>query len=195
MWTSLIEHLLHRQPVTAWIPPQNDAALTEIEEKMERAIYADLRGGHGAASALRLYTDMKSFISKCAVQEKRHLLTQATWIAAVSIPFHDWHFRKCVREECGDCKVPALTMPFAALLAFVDSIQEDRRKLEGIGKDKAFLQELAIDEERIISARVDGSALGKEDIIWKIVEAIDVLAALEINTQSFDVEYPKWLVA
>lgn len=192
---SLAEHLLKKYPSTGWIPPQPDGNQTPTEKKLECAIDENIRSGHGAASAIRLYTDMQHFINKCAVQDKRHMLMQAAWMAAVSIPFHDWHFRKCVRERFGVCRVPALTMPFAALLTFVDSIQEDRRRFGDISRDKVFLLSLIVDNGRVVSAEVDGSSLEQEDVIWKIVEATDVLAALERTKDSFDVEYPKWLVA
>lgn len=193
--TSLAEHLLKKRPRTGWIPPQPDGNQTPTEEKLEGAIDEDIRSGHGAASAMMLYTDMQHFINKCAVQDKRHILMQAAWMAAVSIPFHDWRFRKCVRERFGVCRVPALTMPFAALLTFVDSIQEDRRRFADIIRDKVFLLSLIVNNGRVVSAEVDGSALEQEDVIWKIVEATDVLAVLERTKNSFDVEYPKWLVA
>lgn len=193
--SSLIEHLLKKRPKTAWMLPQRDEIPTTVEAKIEIAINNDVRIGHGAASALRLYTDMKQFISKCAAQTERNILTQSTCLAAASIPFHDWRFRACFRQTLGICRVPALTMPFAGLLAFVDSIQEDRRKFIDIKGNIPFLHYLIVTNGRIISAEVDGSALAKEDIIWKIVEATDVLAALERTKDSFDVEYPKWLVA
>ncbi len=193
--TSLAEHLLKKRPSTGWVSPQLGGNQTPTEEKLEGAIDEDIRIGHGAASALRLYTDMQHFINKCAVQDKRHMLMQAAWMAAVSIPFHDWRFRKCVRERFGVCRVPALTMPFAALLTFVDSIQEDRRRFGDISREKVFLLSLIVDNGRVVSADVDGSSLEKEDLIWKIVDATDVLAALERTKDSFDVEYPKWLLA
>ncbi len=193
--TSLAEHLLKKRPTTSWMPPQLNGQRTPVERKLESSIDEDVRNGHGAASALRLYTDMQYFINKCAVQNKRNILMQAAWMAAVSIPFHDWYFRKCVREKCKICRIPSLTMPFAALLTFVDSIQEDRRGFEGISKDKVFLQRITLSNERIVSAEVDGSALERESVIWKIVEATDVLAAIETNKKSIDIEYPTWLVA
>lgn len=192
---SLAEHLLKKRPTTGWMPPRFDGQQTPIEKKLEGAVDEDVRNGHGAASALRLYTDMQHFISRCAIQDKRNILMQAAWMAAASIPFHDWHFRKCVREKCGICRIPGLTMPFAVLLTFVDSIQEDRRGFNVINKDKVFLQCLTLNNERIISAKVDGSALGREGLIWKIVDATDVLAAIETNKKSIDIQYPTWLVA
>jgi len=191
---SLAEHLLKKCPPTGWMQPQSGGQRTSVEKKLESAMDENVRNGHGAASALRLYTDMQHFISRCAIQDKRNILMQAAWMAAVSIPFHDWHFRKCVREKCRICRIPSLTMPFAVLLAFVDSIQEDRRGFKVINKDKVFLQCLTLNNERIVSAKVDGKAL-KEGVIWKIVEATDVLAAIETNEKSIDIEYPTWLVA
>jgi hypothetical protein len=193
--SSLIEHLLQNCPQTAWMEPKPDSVPTPMETDLQDAIDADLRAGHGAASALRLYTDMNSFINKCAIQSKRNILMQAALTAAASIPFHDWHFRRCVRDYCSTCRIPALTMSFAALLAFVDSIQEDRRRFEGIGLEKAFLEHLVIENERVISAEVNGGALAATDVIWKIVEASDVLASIERTTDNFEVKYPQWLVA
>jgi len=99
-----------------------------------------------------------------------------------------------MRQNCGECRIPALTMPFSALLAFIDSIQDDRRTLGEMKAQRPFLHGLTVDSDRKISALVDASALKDSDVIWKMIEAKDVLAAVDCNRDTLEVEYPAWLV-
>ncbi len=190
---SLIEHLSKKEAGTAWTFPPINGIRSKTEQELEEAMCKDFHEGHGSYSAMRLYTDMKRFIDECGEQKKRNLLHQATLLASASIPFHDWRFREFVREKCGTCRIPALTMPFAVLLAFIDSIQEDRRSLVDIQFYKPFLRRLFLKDGRKILADVDTGALTNKDVIWKMIEARDVLAAVEFCSDSFEVMYPEWI--
>jgi len=191
--SSLQEHLLKKRPETAWSPPSAKGSPTKLERLLRVAFEEDLLDGHGAASALRLYTDMRSFIDKCAVQTKRNVLWQSALIASASIPYHDWHFRSHVRDCCGRCKLPAPTMPFSALLTFIDSLQEDSRDFQRSGVSSHFLWELSV-ENGVILPDIDSAALDAKTLIWKMIEARDVKMTLEMANNSLQFEYPKWIL-
>jgi hypothetical protein len=109
------------------------------------------------------------------------------------MPFHDWHFRKCVREQCGTCHIPVATLPFAALLAFVDSIQEDRRDLVGLQNELHFLKRLLIEAPATVTARVDRNAIADTSVLWKLIEARDVRASLRHAPDGLAFAYPEWM--
>jgi len=193
--SSLIYRLLClRQPASTWTPPTLSTRRSPEEHCVENALADTVGEGHGPASALLLHRDLMPLINRMGVA-KRDLLRQTVWMACCSMPFHDWRFRRALRLRLGSCQVPTNAMPYAATLAFVDSIQEDCRDLSGIKTGIRFLEKLVVDAGPRVSARVNMKALGEEDVLWKIVEARDVLAALRVpaNAPSFD--YPAWMVA
>lgn len=196
---SLLEHLGSAgssRPATAWIPPAGAAHRSPTEEALEGALRDSLlRGAHGPGGALRLYTDIAGVIALREDQAERNRVQQAALLAACSIPFHDWKFREALRDRAGACRIPAATLPFAALLAFVDSLQEDRRELVGSWRARTFLRELTLVRDRVVGAIVDIGALDENDVLWKIVEAREVVSTVESAGRSLAVEYPAWMVA
>ena len=88
----------------------------------------------------------------------QQVVEQTVLLACCSAPFHDFHFRDCVRDTCGQCDIPTEVMPFAGLLAFVDSIQDDRRDLRGLRNELCFLEKLLIRDPALISADVNRNA-------------------------------------
>src|SRR5207244_4130406 len=113
--------------------------------------------------------------------------------ACCSIPFHDWSFRSDLRESCGSCRFATVAMPFAALLAFIDSIQDDQRDLEGVEKAVLVLEELLIQDPATVFAKINPDALGDAGLLDKIIEARDVLAALDQAPTDLYFKYPEWM--
>ena len=111
------------------------------------------------------------------------------------MPFHDWKFRRAVRKAIGVCHMPIHTLPFAALLAFVDSIQDDRRDLQGVLDTPVILKSLACTHDGIITADVELAALDSQSILEKIIEGRDVYASLVHYEGGMRFVYPTWIVA
>jgi len=86
-------------------------------------------------------------------------------------------------------------MPFAVLLGFVDSLQEDRRFLDNININRPFLRSLTIANNRIVGVHVDTGALSSRDLLYKIVEANDVNLSVKCNSNSLEVRYPDWMIS
>jgi len=86
-------------------------------------------------------------------------------------------------------------MPYASLLAFVDSIQDDRRDPMGVYEEMSFLRRLSVSAPAVVSAEVDTAALQPEAILPKLVEARDVLASLEQSPDTLFFQYPHWMIA
>jgi len=190
--SSLMSHFLApERPATEWIAPEPATNLGAHGETLLAALRANVHQSHGSASALRLYCDHHQDIERLQPND-RNRLKQTVLLAACSIPFHDWRFRRLLRATCGGCQIPTALLPFAALLAFVDSIQDDRRDLSASLQAAALLEKLLI-RRSTVSAVMNVAALQAEEVLFKIVEARDVVASLVQDPQQLYFRYPKWL--
>ena len=85
-------------------------------------------------------------------------------------------------------------MPFAATLAFIDSIQDDMRDIEQLNDRIRFLEKLLIRRPYDVCAKLNPDGLREEEVLWKIIEARDVLAHLQQDKDTLTFTYPQWLV-
>jgi hypothetical protein len=192
---SLMCRLLHSSIAkTSWTAPTTSTRLSFKEKQMEETLRANYGDGHGVASALILHADLVRQVDKMQEPSKRDLLRQTVLLACSSIPFHDHQFRKALRNKIGSCLIPTDVMPFAATLAFVDSIQDDRRDMTQVKRAMRFLQKLLINPPNTVSAKTNRQALSQEDVLWKIVESRDVLCHLLQNQNGLRFFYPQWMV-
>ena len=90
--------------------------------------------------------------------------------------------------------MPVHTLPFAALLAFVDSIQDDRRDLEGIFDTPLVMTGLSCSPNGEIVAEVDVAALDSQSILEKIIEGRDVHACIAPHENGLILRYPSWMI-
>lgn len=179
---------------TQWLVPQTGHRRSSHHKKIALAIEDSvLQQDHGAASALRLYAEFMPMIRRTS-SEKQLVLKQVLYLSCGSAPFHDWAFRDRVRQRCGACRIPTEAMPYASLLAFVDSIQDDRRDPMGVRQQMSFLRRLCVSAPAVVSAEVDTGALRPEAILPKLVEARDVLASLEQSPVTLFFQYPQWMI-
>ena len=179
---------------TGWMPPAPNRRRTALERNVEEALKTNvLRVSHGAASSLRLYSEYIPRIHKMGT-EKQLIPKQTVLLACCSAPFHDWHFRECLREACGGCEITTESLPFASLLAFVDSIQDDRRDLAGLKNELYFLERLIVNQPTTVTAQVNRAAVSDNSLLWKVVEARDVIASLRQRAGTLTFVYPAWMV-
>lgn len=191
--SSLLAHLLDAEGVrTQWMRPGPRANLGVRATQIQAALSANLRESHGAFGAVRLFCDYSDDLDRM-VPIAQDVLLQTVYLASCSIPFHDWQFRDHVRNACGDCRIVTTIFPFASLLAFVDSIQDDRRGLSASEDAALILRRLLITRPATVAARISMAALSDRDLLDKIVEARDVLALLEQTKDSLYFAYPKWI--
>lgn len=178
-----------------WSIPAGGWRRLPIECQIHEALVHNVIGGsHGAAGALRLYADCMGKINRMTAANQSRL-RPTVLLSCCSIPFHDHHFRECMREYCGGCVIPTGAMPFAGLLAFIDSIQDDRRDPAGIRDEVGFLKRLLVRPPASVAAVVNEEALRQASFLWKIVEARDVLDSLRRQANHLSFEYPQWMVA
>jgi hypothetical protein len=85
-------------------------------------------------------------------------------------------------------------MPFAALISFIDSIQDDRRDLECVSEEIRFLEHILVERPATVQAIVNKDALKIESLLWKVVEVKDVLAHLNQSPESLFFKYPAWMI-
>ena len=191
---SLIARLLKPSLAkTEWMPPHGwprAKGICSIRKALENCF---MTNGHGSASALRLYAD---FIptTKHLGDEKQRVLGQTILMACASLPLHDNHFRTCLREAYGPFAISTTVMPFAALISFIDSIQDDRRDLECVSEEIRFLERVLVEQPATVQAIVNNDALPLESLLWKVVEVRDVLAHLNQSPESLFFKYPAWMI-
>lgn len=191
--SSLLAHLVEPTGIrTGWMRPGPRSNLGQRGNGIHTALSENIRQSHGAFGAVRLYRDYAADLDKME-PASANVLLQTVYLASCSIPFHDWTFRGSMRNSCGECRIATVVLPFAALLAFVDSIQDDRRGLATGKEATLILEELLIRRPATVSARINIDALGDRLLLGKIVEAHDVLAALEQNPDTLRFEYPRWM--
>jgi hypothetical protein len=192
--TLLVRLLKPRVARTEWMIPtcwprrNPDAQL--MRQAFEESFMAH---GHSASSSVRLYADFMPIVKRLGVA-KKDVLTQVVLMACASLPFHDEKFRTQIRIKYGPFELSTKVMPFAALLAFIDSIQDDRRDLEGVTEEIRFLERILVRCPAIVTAKVNKQALPVESLIWKVVEARDVFAHLGQDPNGLSFRYPDWMV-
>ncbi len=193
--SSLMEPLLAPDDtVSSWMQPTNRSRLSPMQKGLLESLKDDVASdGHGAASALRLYADLIPKVNRM-MSPRRDQIRQTILLACASMPFHDWRFRACVRHNTGSCKIPVEAMSFAGMLAFVDSIQDDRRNIAGLHSEVRFLEKLLVQRPRRVSAKVNPAALSPSDVLWKVVESRDVLGSLLQRDDAMTFSYPTWMI-
>jgi hypothetical protein len=190
---SLMARLLKpKDAKTEWLEPGPKAKLGDHADQIQRAINRNILKSHGALSAIRLYCDYTDALDKME-PDKQGLLKQTLLLACCSMPFHDFWFRSAMRAECRRCRLPVGALPFAALLAFVDSIQDDRRNLDTVREAVLILEKLLVTPPRTVEAQINIDALDGQQLLDKIIEGRDVLAALDQRHNVLQFKYPKWV--
>lgn len=192
--SSLTARLLNPvRHVTGWLEPREHSRPSDAETRIAEVYQKNVvRRSHGAFGALRLFRDYERDI-EAMDPAQRHVLKQTILLAAVSMPFHDFWFRDQLREGFGGFHVRTDAMPFAALLMFVDSIQDDRRQLTIDNPAVQVLRRLKFDGKCNVSADIELRALRDSNLIKKIIEARDVSAALKQESGCLRFQYPEWM--
>ncbi len=179
---SLYDHLTQKKINSAWNPDPFPVGDHPLDKAFE---YCFLREGHGVASCMRMLADF--FKLPRGSTKQRQFLAQHIFLSGLSIPFHEWRVRKALRDR-GIAKIMTSRFPFASLLMFIDSIQEDRR---GKAQVPDILTGFAINGSTV-KAQMNLSGLSDERRREKKREAADVKAFLDEDALRF--EYPPGLL-
>ncbi len=178
---------------TTWVRPSYKTKPTAKQRRMANVLKTDFIESHGAASAFMLHRQLIAKVDRMDDDATRDVLFHTVMTACCSIPFHDWRFRKTLMETYGSFFIKNGAMPFAATLAFIDSIQEDRRELTEIWAQMRFLERLIVNGPRYVKAKLNLNALEDEDVLWKIIESRDVCGVLLESDDSISFKYPPWM--
>jgi hypothetical protein len=120
---SLYQHLTQAAVTSDWSP---DPFPVPERHPLDMAFTDSfLHSGHGVASSMRMLADFFSSVPSSI--SHRQFLAQHIFLAGLSIPFHDYPVRLALRKV-GIETISCARFPFAALLMFVDTVQEDRRE-------------------------------------------------------------------
>ena len=156
------------------------------DHPLDRAFaHSFVEDGHGVASCMRMLAHFFR-TPPPSPASLRQFLTRHIFLSGLSIPFHDWRVRECVSKE-GITHIPTSRFPFASLLAFIDSIQEDRR---GKSQDPDVLTGISVNG-CTVTAEMNLGVLPVEALREKKREASHVKAFLHEDGLRF--EYPPGL--
>jgi hypothetical protein len=192
--SSLLAHVMQNgRPATQWMEPRARTRIGEHAKRLKNAFCRNVLESHGATSALRLWCDYMDDLEQLD-PNPRLVLKQTVLLACCSMPFHDWRFRASVREFCGRCTVKTAVLPYAALLSFVDSIQDDRRDISEIKQFVLILRRLLIKRPSTVTADIDARAIAEGEFLSKIIEAHDVLGCLDQAAGELYFKYPNCIV-
>jgi hypothetical protein len=180
---SLYDHLSQPNINSGWSADVFGVQNHPLDKALERSF---LEKGHGAASCMRMLAGFFRNVPNSAGQ--RQFLIRHIFLAGLSIPFHDWPVRKFLRE-LGILKLRTSRFPFASLLMFVDSIQEDRR---GNAQAPDILSGIDVENNRV-EAQIQLDLLSGEKLKEKKREIMDVKDFLQEDLLYFD--YPHKLLS
>jgi hypothetical protein len=179
---SLYQYLTQPHVEAAWTADPFGLPDHVLDKALERSF---MEKGHGAASCLRMLAGFFGNIP--ASGGDRQFLIRHVFLAGLSIPFHDWPVRKFLRD-LGVQNLRTSRFPFAALLMFVDSIQEDRR---GDAQAPDILTGITV-EGNHVRAHIQLDLLSGEKLSEKKREVRDVKGFLQEDLLYF--EYPPELL-
>jgi hypothetical protein len=178
---SLWDHLTDSASSAPWVP--EPVAYEGLHTHVfDRALYRGFMGRrcHGVASCLRLLAELHGHVSHETTAQSRQFLYRHIYLAALSVPFHHDAFRQELRCE-GIDRLSTRSFPFASLLMFIDSIQDDRREWDLTTAGPDILRDVSVDSG-VVTAVVDLQDLTErqvQQVARKRTEALDVLDFLE----------------
>lgn len=152
----------------------------------DQALWEAFPEGHAVASAVKATLYLFREASEDEDVTRRGFLTKHAVLSGLSMLFHDWTVRKALRKR-GIRKIKASRFPFAVLLMYIDSIQEDRRTLEIERSGIDIMTDLEVSEGTIYT-EMDCQRLGQEQLYRKRREIADILDFVERDT--FDFKFP-----
>lgn len=183
---SLYEHFIRKPRQSQWTPdifPLDDRRRHPLDLAFEQSFLTP--EGHGVASCMR----MLAGFFRNTPPAKKSFLTFHIFVAGLSIPFHDRPVRKCLRDQSID-RIRTSQFPFASVLMFVDSIQDDRR---GTVREEDILSGLSFKGENTTVAELNLTALSPERLREKRREVSDIMKFIEQDVLKF--EYPQSLTS
>jgi hypothetical protein len=118
---------LHSATISKWIPTSVRKKKTTFDIAISQVYFDGQKLGHSLMSGLKLIKYCHQSDVPSSWDEA--LSVTAAVVAALSMMFHDPHARETLlKYRIGP--IPFEKLPYAALLMFVDSIQDDRRTIK-----------------------------------------------------------------
>jgi hypothetical protein len=128
-----------------WKPPSRKKAKSSFDSAMEEAYFDGRTSSHSLVSGLKLIKYCSP--TKIPSSHNADEAVTASAVAALSMMFHDPRCRELLMES-GIAPISFEKLPYASLLMFVDSIQDDRRSIEHCKfRVHGILSKLSVDAE------------------------------------------------
>jgi hypothetical protein len=168
-------------------PPEVFGTKGDQLNKIFRESFYD---SHGVAGCFRFLVDIFSEARREEEPKKRIFLINHIYPAAISIALHDRRFRERL-SKIGIKNIKLSRFPFAVLLTYLDSLQEDRRDKYLCIEVPEILQGFKYDGR--ISAIIDEDLAKDYPRLGKLkAECIDFVNFMECDGIKF--EYPEILL-
>jgi len=160
---SLWSHLQREIISSPWHPEKSVNRGWLRTHPLDRALEEAFveHGCHGAASALMLLRHLEVKYRERTDEDRQFLLRHMV-LPPLSILFHDRRVRDALRSECLSW-LSTRRFPYASLLMYLDSIQEDRRSLR-LGEPVVDLIQDVVVEDAIVQVSVDEAHLTQAHI-------------------------------
>jgi hypothetical protein len=137
---------LYSTIVEKWLPPSvRKKGVHFFDSALQRAYYDGRKSGHSLLSGLMLIQACRSDSTTPRKAYRKEMALAACEIAALAMIFHDRHCRLALSES-GVPPIPFEQLPYAAVLMYVDCLQDDRRDIRSSRFRKhGVLQDVAFD--------------------------------------------------
>lgn len=171
---SMVEHLTTPAITSDWAPNVflgQDVPESAFDSAMEDSFMSP--ESHGAASALLLLRAINKQYRGDLPAPTKALVQKSMYVAAVSIPVHDWQFRNFLSSR-GVGSIRSRRFPLAVLLTYIDSIQDDRREFGNVFAPDV-LEDLNVEEDGTVVARIAVDRIPRDKLAGKQTEARGVV--------------------
>lgn len=188
-WRALVNLWECRQDDVQQYPWVRDTSFTDVD--FADALRDGFINGHGVAGALRLLIELGKIAGREEDQPKRQFWWHHFYQSALAIPFHDAAFREALLRRNIVC-ISTKRFPFASLLTFVDSIQEDRRGSSELDRHRPdILYDIEVRDAMVVPV-IEFQALSDQRLLKKRMEARQVHDFLDCDGLRFI--YPEALL-
>lgn len=160
------------------------------KDSLYKIIRQNCKRGHGLYSAFIFLVLVYDQIGNITNIDQRNFITKHIYLAAISISLHDIGFRNSL-EEKHIKNINISRFPFAGLLMYLDSLQEDRRNNENDIDYQDTIIDISVDNNEV-KANLNLEYIVKKNKVAKMkLECKSIIDFL--NFDSFKLIYPDWI--
>lgn len=147
--------------------------------------------GHGLYSCFLFLIKTSEAVNSLKEEEEKRFLNMHLFSAAIAISLHDGRYREAIKTSLSK-NIKMKAFPFAVLLMYLDSLQEDRRNDQSKSSYEDTIKDIKFkDREVSIELNVEYILTSRKYAKMK-VECIGIDEFVEY--EDIKLQYPKWLI-